>query len=574
MKLLSALHRRGLATFAPLLVVVLLLAGLWVIFQGEQTYREGRLSGVRVQAEILAASVPAALDFNDQAAAQQATDALKVSQYLRVAGVYDADGNLFAGYARAEATLPPRFSQITQSRATPIAASAPVMRSGTRIGTVYIAGAVEPLTRRIYRYAIIALLVVMTSLVLAVLAQGQKALRRVNQTLAEANSELQFQMEERSRTEEQLREAQKMQALGQLTGGIAHDFNNLLAVIQGAAEILQRPNLSEERRMKFTGSIIDSTARGAMLTGQLLAFARRQPLRPETIDINQSINKMLVMLQPTLGATIQLDTDLEEDVLPVEVDPGQFEAALLNIIVNARDAMPNGGKITIRTRGTAIGEGDRGNGSVLVSVEDNGGGIADGDLARVFEPFFTTKGVGKGTGLGLSQVYGFAAQSGGEARIESLVGKGTTLTMWLPASDKPLAAAARAHGFVTAREPGGRVLLVEDNEEVGNLAETMLDELGHEVLRARSASEALDIADGGASFDIVFSDVVMPGMSGLELAGELKQRRPKLPIILTTGFSDKLAAAGNTGYPVVRKPYRMETLALAVDEALAAQRAA
>jgi signal transduction histidine kinase/CheY-like chemotaxis protein len=572
MSVAAILLRRGLAIFVPLAVVALLIAGLWIIYQGEQSYRQEQQRAAQVQAEILAASVTAALDFGDKTAAQESVDALRVTPQVQAAGVYDIWGARFAGYARTQALLPERLSDTRASDGTLVQATVPVMRSRTQIGTVYLAGAIDPLSRRLSRYAMIALLAVMTSLVLAVLGYGQAALGRVNRTLAGANRELQFQMEERSRTEEQLREAQKMQALGQLTGGIAHDFNNLLAVIQGSADILQRPGLSEEKRLRFTNAIIDASTRGALLTGQLLAFARRQPLRPEVLDLNHRILTMMVMLQPTLGPNIVISTQLEKALLPVEVDPGQFEAALLNIIVNARDAMPDGGEITIRTRNVSgVEAGERGQ-AVIISIQDSGCGIAPDQLERVFEPFFTTKAVGKGTGLGLSQVYGFAAQSGGEARIESEVGKGTLLTMLLPVSDKPLPVTPQAGEPVTAKEPAGRILLVEDNEDVGNLAETLLGELGHAVVRARNGAEALRMTDGGAQFDIVFSDVVMPGMSGLELAGELKQRRPKVPIILTTGYSDRIAAAGSQGFPVVRKPYRMETLAVAVDEALAVQR--
>ena len=572
MSLPSTLSRRGLAIVISLTVLLLLSAGLWIIFQNERNYRDGRQSAAQIQGEILAASVTAALDFQDQAAAQESTDALRVSPQILAAGVYDSAGGRFAGYARSMTLLPARLTDVRSSDRVPIQVTVPVMRSGTRIGTVYLAGDIEPLSRRITRYAMIALLVGMTSLILAVLGYGQAALRRVNQTLAEANRELQFQMEERSRTEEQLREAQKMQALGKLTGGVAHDFNNLLTVIQGSAEMLQRPGLSEERHMRFTKTIIDASTQGAMLTGQLLAFARRQPLKPELLDLNTSILKMLVMLQPTLGPNIILNTHLEKALLPVEVDPGQFEAALLNIIVNARDAMPDGGEVTIRTRNATPKEAEGCERAVVVAIEDSGIGIAPDQLAHVFEPFFTTKMVGKGTGLGLSQVYGFAAQSGGEARIDSVAGKGTTLSMLLPASEKPLPQRMQGDQSIAARKNCGRVLLVEDNEEVGDLAESLLGELGHAVVRARNGPEALHIADEGAQFDIVFSDVVMPGMSGLELASALQSRRPKLPIILTTGYSDRITAAGSQGFPVVRKPYRMETLAVALDEAMATAR--
>jgi len=572
MSFASIFERRGLAIVVPLAVLILLLAGLWMIYENEQSYRHEQQRATQVQAEILAASVTAALDFGDRAAAQESADALRANPQVQVAGIYGASGDRFAGYARTQALLPLHFSETRSSNGGLVRATAPVMRSGAKIGTVYLAGAIDPLSRRLARYAMIALLVVMTCLVLAVLGYGQAALGRVNRTLADANRELQFQMKERGRTEEQLREAQKMQALGQLTGGIAHDFNNLLAVIQGSADILQRPGLSEEKRIRFTNAIIEASTRGALLTGQLLAFARRQPLRPEVLDLNHHILTMLAMLQPTLGPNIILSTHLEQALLPAEVDPGQFEAALLNIIVNARDAMPDGGQITIRTRNVTDGEAVERQQAVAITIEDEGSGIEPDQLKHVFEPFFTTKEVGKGTGLGLSQVYGFAAQSGGEARIDSEVGRGTTLTILLPASDQPLPAAQQVEQPVAAKEPAGHILLVEDNEDVGNLAETLLGELGHIVVRARNGPEALRLAEGGARFDIVFSDVVMPGMTGLELAEKLKQRRPKLPIILTTGYSDRITAAGSQGFPVVRKPYRMETLAIAVNEALATQR--
>ena len=556
---------RTLSILVPVAGLLLLIAGLWIIYQNEQNYRHEQQRAAQVQAEILAGSITAALDFGDNIAARESVDALRASPLVQAAGVYDASGALFAGYARG-GTLSRRLQPVGVSAdAAAVEAVAPVMRGQTQIGTIYLTGTIEPLSRRFNRYAMIGLLVVMTSLVLAVLGYGQAALRRLNQTLADANSELQFQMEERGRAEDQLREAQKMQALGQLTGGIAHDFNNLLAVIQASADILQRPNLSEEKRIRFTDAIIDASTRGALLTGQLLAFARRQPLKPEVLDLNHNILNMLVMIQPTLGPNITLRTDLASDLAPVEIDPGQFEAALLNIIVNARDAMPDGGSIAIRTRNAA--DNETGTRTVSVAVEDEGGGIEPEQLARVFEPFFTTKTVGKGTGLGLSQVYGFTAQSGGEAKIESRVGKGTTVTMLLPASEKPLSVDQRDYQSTTGTEATGRILLVEDNEEVGNVAETLLGELGHSVIRARSGREALRLADSGASFDLVFSDVIMPGMTGVELADELKQRRPQLPIILTTGYSDRVVGA-TQNFPVVRKPYRMETLAAALDQAL------
>ena len=563
--------RWRLPALASLTVLLLLAAGLSIIFQGERDYHERRENAARSHAEILAASVTAALDFGDVATAQEYVNALKVSRQILAARVYDARGRLFAGFVRTGTPSGP--VRTTDAFGASVAqVNVPVIRSGTKIGTVNITTAIEPLSRRVSRYAMIALLVGMTSLVLAVMSYAQTALRRVNRTLAKANADLQFQMEERARTEEQLREAQKMQSLGKITGGVAHDFNNLLAVIQGSAELLQRPTLSEERRMRYTQAIIDASAQGASLTAQMLAFARRQPLKPEVLDLNKAIGKMLVMLQPLLGANISLTTDIEPRLDPVEVDPGQFETALLNIIVNARDAMPDGGEVIIRSRNASFEDGTFDGGAVVISVEDSGTGIPPDQLDLVFEPFFTTKTVGKGTGLGLSQVYGFTAQSGGKVRIESELGKGTVLTMLLPVSGKPLPVDQDGHRPVAGRKAAGRVLLVEDNEEVGNLAEAIFEELGHGVVRARSGVEALKIADEGALFDLVFSDVVMPGMSGLELAGELQQRRPNIPIILTTGYSDRITVAGSEGFPVVHKPYGVQTLQSAVDKALAIAR--
>ena len=564
---LSSLNR-ALSLIIPTTVALLLIAGLWIIYQGVQNAKVDQQQINKVQAEILAESVVAPLDFGDRATAAEAANALRVNPRILAAGVYDAKGDLFASYARLGDLLPPQLRQRRADNQSLIAAIAPVTRSGTRIGTVYLVGSVDPISNRLRRYAIIAVLVVLTSLVLILLDQGQRAMRKANAALAATNRELQIQMEERGRAEEQLREAQRMQALGQLTGGIAHDFNNLLAVIQGAADILQRPGLSEEKRLRFTSAIITASERAALLTGQLLAFARRQALRPEVVDLNANILKMMVMLQPSLNPNIILNTQLEEGLRLVEVDPGQFEAALLNIVVNARDAMPDGGTVTIRTRNLANGE------TVAVSIEDDGCGIDPDKLKHVFEPFFTTKAVGKGTGLGLSQVYGFAAQSGGEAQIESMVGKGTTLTIMLPATAKTRLGPSQAEKNPPSGAPAGRVLLVEDNEEVGNLAEALLRELGHSVVRARNGAEALRLADQGAAFDILFTDMVMPGITGLELAQKLKQRHPRLPIVLTTGYSERMIATGAQSFPVLPKPFRLETLASTLNQALAEQRAA
>jgi signal transduction histidine kinase len=412
---------------------------------------------------------------------------------------------------------------------------------------------------------------VLASLVVAVLGFAQNALRRANvaleeraDALAAANAELKVQVQERAKAEDQLRQAQKLQALGQLTGGIAHDFNNLLTVIQGSADMLRRPGLADARKTRFAEAIVQASARAAALTGQLLAFARRQPLRPEVIDVNEMIAGMTELLDRTLGERVQVHTLLADQSCAVEADRAQLESALLNIAVNARDAMPDGGDLNIRTG--LRDDPDKGP-MVALSVSDSGVGMDEETLARAIEPFFTTKSAGKGTGLGLSQVYGFATQSGGDVRIDSTPDGGTTVTLLLPHSAAPgIALAENVLGaLVTGRR--GRILLVEDNEEVGEFGEILLDELGHEVVRVASGPKALQQLRT-QRFDAVLTDVVMPGMSGLELAEEIGRTRPELPVILTTGYSDEIAKSGTGGRPVVLKPYRLETLANALDQVL------
>jgi signal transduction histidine kinase/CheY-like chemotaxis protein len=553
------------------MVALLLLAGIGIILQNEAAYRDLQAQETRVQADILSASVAAALDFGDRQAAQEAVDTIRVSRQIRAIGVYRDNGALIAGYGRDGAAPPPRYADPLPAAGNAVTAIAPVTSRGERIGTVYLAADPEPLSRRLTRYLVIGLLVVMAALVVIVLGIAQNALHRVNLKLAEragalvrANAELKVQVGERTKAEDQLRQAQKMQALGQLTGGIAHDFNNLLTVIQGSADMLRRPSLAEDKRLRYADAVVQAAARAAALTGQLLAFARRQPLRPEVIEANELIRGMTDLLDRTLGERIEVRTILAADACAVEADRAQLESALLNIAVNARDAMPDGGLLTIRT--AIVGEARAGR-MIALSVSDSGVGMDEDTLARAFEPFFTTKATGKGTGLGLSQVYGFASQSGGEVRIDSAPGEGTTVTLRLPCSGAAHSGRPDEEYAGPDRRRSGRILLVEDNEEVGEFAEILLGELGHEVIRVRSGEAALRAALDSA-FDAVFTDVVMPGMSGLELAEQLAELRPELPVILTTGYSDEIARSGAGGRPVILKPYRLETLAAAIDQGM------
>ncbi|QIJ78109.1 PAS domain-containing protein [Methylobacterium sp. NI91] len=380
--------------------------------------------------------------------------------------------------------------------------------------------------------------------------------------------------EQRERTllleqaEEALRQSQKLEAVGQLTGGVAHDFNNLLTIIRSSVDFLRRPNLPEERRARYMDAVSDTVDRAAKLTGQLLAFARRQTLKPEVFEVGSQLSAVADMLDTVTGARISVMTELPDAPCFVKADLSQFETALINMAVNARDAMDGEGTFTLRLtcssglppiRGHAPAPGP----FAAVSLADTGTGIAAEQLARIFEPFFTTKEVGKGTGLGLSQVFGFAKQSGGDVDVESAVGRGTTFTLYLPEVEgvtrtEP-ASANEGETFPTG--DGQCVLVVEDNVEVGRFATQILEDFGYRTSWAANAEEALErIGSDGADFDAVFSDVVMPGMGGIELAKILQRRLPDLPVLLASGYSHVLAQDGLHGFELLHKPYSADQL--------------
>ncbi len=371
-------------------------------------------------------------------------------------------------------------------------------------------------------------------------------------------------------TREQLAQAQKMEALGQLTGGIAHDFNNLLMIVSGYAQILQG-RLKAAKDMQAVEAIRAAAGRGEKLTRQLLAFSRRQTLMPVVVDLRQRIDAVRDMLVPSLRGNIRLEYDIEDKIWPVEVDLGELELALVNIAVNARDAMPEGGTITLSARnvvlkpGSAAGslEGD----FVALAIIDSGSGMPPDVLARVFEPFYTTKPVGKGTGLGLSQVHGFAMQSGGAATASSQVGKGTAVTIYLPRSlGEP--SADTGEGPSIGAEGRGTVLLVEDSREVAEVTSTLLEQLGYRVVRAENAAEALRHLQQGIHFDLLFSDIVMPGpMNGLALAQTCRDNFPDIAVLLTTGYSDAAQLADGR-FDILRKPFELSVLERAVEAAI------
>ncbi|WP_279599227.1 PAS domain S-box protein [Methylobacterium sp. J-076] len=371
-----------------------------------------------------------------------------------------------------------------------------------------------------------------------------------------------------ARAEEALRQSQKLEAVGQLTGGVAHDFNNLLTIIRSSVDFLRRPDLSADRRSRYMDAVSDTIDRATKLTSQLLAFARRQTLKPEVFDVGERLQGVADMLDTVTGARIRVVTELPHEPCFVKADVSQFETALVNMAVNARDAMAGEGTLTLRLttatplppiRGHAAAAGP----FAAISLTDTGSGIPPEQLARIFEPFFTTKEVGKGTGLGLSQVFGFTKQSGGDVEVHSVAGEGTTFTLYLPEiAPGPRQEPKPPRGddaFPTG--DGQWVLIVEDNVEVGRFATQILEDFGYRTTWAANAEEALEtLGADGSGFDVVFSDVVMPGMGGIELAKLLQRRMPHLPVLLASGYSHVLAQDGLDGFELVHKPYSADQL--------------
>ncbi|MCA1382464.1 MULTISPECIES: ATP-binding protein [Bradyrhizobium] len=387
--------------------------------------------------------------------------------------------------------------------------------------------------------------------------------------LEEANTQLRLEIEERARVEETLRQAQKIEAIGQLTGGVAHDFNNLLMVISGGLDMLERQT-DPTRRRRLMDGMIQAAQRGASLTKQLLAFSRRQKLRPEPVDVAAQIGGMRELLDRSLRGDVHVEFDFPEQLWPVEVDPGELELVILNLAVNARDAMPNGGTIIVRGENLPdLNDGEIAGDYVRLSVVDTGVGMPPEIMSRVFEPFFTTKDVGKGSGLGLAQVHGFATQSRGTVRIQSKVGRGTSIELYLPRSFETPSDERHLIDLTRVRPKKsnqGQILLVEDDNEVAALVSEMLGQLGYEVTRASSAAAALGALADGRPIDLIFSDIMMPGgMNGVELAREVRKRRSDIPILLTSGYAEaSVHEAESAGIEILPKPYHIDELAAAL----------
>jgi len=390
--------------------------------------------------------------------------------------------------------------------------------------------------------------------------------------LRQLNEDLERRIDQRTREREhalaQLLEAQKMETIGHLTGGVAHDFNNLLMAMLGSLEILKKRIPNDIAVQRLVDNAIKGAERGAALTQRLLAFARRQELRPATVNVPDLVHGMKELLGRVIGTDVRISEEMAPGLPPVLIDENQLELALLNLVVNARDAMPDGGAITLSAVAKDATEADaprelKSGGYVCLAVTDSGEGMDEDTLSRAIEPFFTTKGVGKGTGLGLSMVHGLAAQSGGALMISSRIGAGTRIEIWIPQAAAPesMTAAMIGETHFSARPAirPRRVLVVDDDVLVCTGTVAMLEDLGHTVIEANSGAQALALLESVGDIDLVITDQLMPNMTGLELIQRMRERRPELRVILATGYAELPSDAG--ALPRLPKPFRQEDLA-------------
>ncbi|BAI98442.1 hypothetical protein Sj15T_35180 [Sphingobium sp. TA15] len=544
---------------AVLIAFLLLAAGLAAAIQLEQLGRVEKLRQTTVQAQVLANGIAAPLAFEDDVALQEYLNALKADPQIVAVAAYDGKGAFVAGFARPPARLPRLAAEAGRdSPPSGLAVTVPVKQGGTQLGSVYLQSTMDSLSRRLTRYLGIAVIVIAAAVLIVMLAASYSSLRRAHQAL-------QAEIASRQQAEEALRQSQKMEAMGQLTGGVAHDFNNLLMVASGGLDLMERTQ-DAARLEKLRAGIRQALDRGAKLTRQLLAFSRRTPLNPEVVDLRERIRGMDALLERSLGESIEVAMHLPADLWPVEVDASELEVAILNIALNARDAMRKSGAIVIEgaNRPGHGGLPDR----VQIAVTDNGEGIAPELLNKIFEPFYTTKAVGQGTGLGLSQVYGFARASGGEVLVDSIVDRGTTITLLLPRS---LLAPRPGDGPVEPVGASGkqRILLVEDDDTVADTVGGMLTTLGYEMERVDNGDAALRRLERADDFSLILSDMIMPGeVGGMELALRVRTHWPHLGTMLMTGYSAAAASAAKEGVPLLAKPFTIQDLSVHLMAAL------
>jgi signal transduction histidine kinase len=592
--------------FTPLLAmlaaVALLVGAALMALYLDRSYREQKTAEVSVQAAILASTITAALSFGDRSAGQEYVNALAVNPEIEAAAVYDASGEPFVTFIRSPGGITPESAPAAGAKFTgeKLVVVAPVEEAGTVLGAIYLRAVTEPLARRIERYAVFAALVFMASLLVAVLGFAQRALGRANteleargHELATANANLVGQIAQREKAEDALRQAQKMEAIGQLTGGIAHDFNNLLQIILGSLDRLTArlgdPSRgTDPRDLRLIDMANRGAGRAAILTRRLLAFSRRQTLTPVPVDVNRLVGGLTDLLPRTLGPAVSVQTVLDPAAWPVFVDENQLENALLNLAVNARDAMPDGGSLIIATSNIDVPDGERPADEVVqgeivagdhtqIAVIDTGAGMSKEVLAKAFEPFYTTKDIGQGTGLGLSQVYGFVSQSGGHVRVNSQPGHGTSVRLCLPRLRGAVSVADQkaepVPSYPIPRGDGTEIILVvEDETDVRIGTVETLRGLGYEVFEAPDGHVALRQLAEVAGIRLLFTDVGLPGgMNGVQLAEAARRRYPDLRVLFATGYARDAFAEHSpltAGAAVLSKPFDDASLARTLRDVL------
>jgi signal transduction histidine kinase len=596
----SATLWRATPVIASLTALAILIAGFAIGLFADRASQVQARREIAVQGQILASTLTAALSFQDREAAQEYVNAMRVNPEIKLAAAYDEEGRLFVSYARSPEIIAPDLAPPVgiQNGDGSVAITAQVDEQDRAIGRVLIEAVTEPLDHRLARFASIALLMLMFAIILGLLGIAQRTLSKAHAELAShavmlasTNESLREQIAEREKVEATLRQTQKIEAVGHLTGGVAHDFNNILQVVVGGLDMLQRRavkwELSDKVRHdlgRYLGDIMAAAQRGAGLTKQLLAFARRQPLEPKDTDLNKLVQGMSELLRRSLGEQIAIETVLAGGLWRTQCDANQLENALLNLAVNARDAMPEGGRLTIETANAHLDEAyvrhhqDVEPGQyVLIAITDTGAGMPAEIMAQAFEPFFTTKEIGRGTGLGLSQVYGFLKQSGGHVALYSEIGLGTTVKLYLPRSLKARETDAPLAPPVEAAADGPRietVLVVEDDESVLSLSVATLADLGYGVIQARDGHEALRQLEAHPSIDLLFTDVGLPnGLNGRQLADKARLSRPGLKVLFTSGYTRNAIVHGgrlDDGVALISKPFTADALGEKIRQVLAA----
>jgi len=575
----------------------LLVLAVATIIYGTQFYTSQITRDTTIQARILASTVTAVLAFDDTKTGKEYVNALEANPAVQAVAIYDSSGRQFVAFSRDRTSTPPAAAPAAEAliASDRLNVVVPVMQGGRKLGSVYLQTVIEPVGRRLVRFGLIAVLVIMTSLVVAGLGVSQRDLANANMELemraAELgvmNAHLQVQIDQREKVEAALRQSQKMEAIGQLTGGIAHDFNNLLQIITGSLDMVRRRSarwdISGDAAHDFDRLVLaaqEGAKRAAALTHQLLAFSRRQPLAPKAVDVNRLVLGISSLIGRSIGETIAIETILAAGLWPVWTDPNQLESAIVNLAVNSRDAMPGGGKLTIETANAHLDEAyvgaheDVKTGQyVVVAVTDSGVGMTKDIVDQVFEPFFTTKQPGQGTGLGLSQVYGFTKQSGGHIKIYSEPGQGTTVKLYLPRllTARDEIAEPAADRAAPAAAQNATILVVEDEEAVRASSVEMLRELGYAVFEAGDGPDALQILEQQPEIELLFTDVVLPaGLNGRQLAEEARRRRPELKVLYTTGYArNAIVHHGrlDPGVDLISKPFSYSALAAKVREVL------